>query len=312
MPQKLRPKDYLVTGEGLHFAVVLAGPEDGRIIASLRYLKTRGGVRKFDTPGALDFLKSRYPRYLFFSRRLGAETTAVPLSAISRICRPEQTVTGLLQRSPEDTLLKKARTVLEYFTRNGLDANVLGITGSLMLGFYRPDSDIDLVVYEREAFYTARKLVRQATSDQVFSQLDHATWLETYRRRGCALSFDEYLFHEKRKDNKFLYHGTKADLSFQPENEDSYPPRPPVTKMGIKTLRAKITDDRYIFDYPARYGVDHDDIKVILAYTATYYGQAFRDETVEAKGMIECDADNKKYMVIGTSREAPQEYLKKL
>ena len=306
-----RPKDYIVTDEGLYFAVVLGDPEDERVIASLRYRKTPDGVRKFDTRSALDFLKSRYSRYLFSSTHLDAETTAVPLPAISRICRPEETVTGLLGRRPEDAVLKKARTILEYFTGNGLDAKILGITGSLMLGFQRPDSDIDFVVYDRDAFHAARKVVRKAINSGVFSDLDQDTWRETYRRRGCALSFDEYLFHEKRKDNKFLYRGTKVDISFQPKNKDSYSPRPPVTKTGIATIQAKITDDRFIFDYPARYGIDHDDINEILVYTATYYGQAFRGETVEARGMIERDAGNTKYMIIGTSREAPEEYLKK-
>ena len=99
-------------------------------------------------------------------------------------------------------------------------------------------------------------------------------------------------------------------------NSSSFPsisiflPSPPVKKRGIASINTRVKDDRFIFDYPARYLVDHEDIKEILVYTATYFGQAFQGELIEAKGMIEYDADNKHYMVIGTSREAAGEMLR--
>ena len=309
MGQKLRPKDYIVTADGLYFAVVLGVPENGRIFASLRYLETPDGVRKFNTTGALDFLKSRYSRYQFFSAHLDAETTAIPLSAISRVYWPEDAVTGLLNRCPDDALFKRARHILNYFIGGGIDPKVLGITGSLMLGFHRPDSDIDLVIYERGSFHAARSLIQKAMAEHVFSELDYNTWQKTYQRRGCSLSFDKYLFHEKRKANKFMCDETKVDISFQSSTEEDNSPCPPVSKTGISTIRAEVIDDTFIFDYPACYIINHSEIQKILVYTATYYGQAFTGETIEARGMVECDTNKNKYMIIGTNREAAGEYM---
>lgn len=307
---KTRPKDYIVTAEGFYFAVVLDESEDNRIFSSLRYIKTPAGVRKINTREAFDFLKNHYPLYLFFSKRLDMETVAVPLSRITHIHRPEQTVTTLISHCPDDALSRKAAYIINYFSGKGFNPEVLGITGSLMLGFHNAASDIDMLVYDRDTFHAARKLIQRAIENHIFSALDDDAWLETYKRRGCALSFEEYLSHEKRKNNKFMCENTKVDISYQSQDQNAYSISPPVTKMGILTIKAKIIDDRFIFDYPARYAVDHEDIKQILVYTATYYGQGFKDETIEARGMIECDAGNKKYMVIGTSREAPGEFIR--
>ena len=84
----------------------------------------------------------------------------------------------------------------------------------------------------------------------------------------------------------------------------------PLRKLGLTTIKAKVTDDSGAFDYPASYIIDDDDIERVLCYTATYTGQAFKGEVIEAAGMVECDAEGRRYMVVGTSREAPDEYIK--
>lgn len=305
-----RPRDYIATGEDLYFAVVLDTPENGRIISSLRYIKTQNGIRKISTFEAWELLKYHYPHYLYPSKRLSTEITAVPLSHISRLYKPEDATAALSAHCPDDALLRKARDIIKYFIDKGIGAKVLGITGSVMMGFHGPDSDLDFVIYDRDSFYAAQRIIRGAIDSHIFSELNHSAWLESYKRRSCTLPFDEYLFHEKRKNNKFIYHGTKVDINYQPLGREVFAPISPVTKTAVSTIRTKIIDDRFIFDYPARYIVNHSDIKEILVYTATYYGQAFKDESIEARGMVEYDANKKKHMVIGTSREAPGEFLR--
>ena len=66
------------------------------------------------------------------------------------------------------------------------------------------------------------------------------------------------------------------------------------------------------FDYPARYRLDHNEIVEALSFTPTYNGQAFTGETVEISGVLEESGDGCRRIIVGSSREAPGEYIKVL
>lgn len=306
----LLPKDYILTGEGLYFAVVLATAAGRPVHCSLRYEYRPGNtLRKLNTLQAYQLLASTYPRFIGYSDILGAGAIMVPAQDITRVYRPREALQQIATTYNNDGLKKTAIRVVEQLVKNGIDPGVLGITGSLMLGFHNEKSDIDFVVYDPVEFQEARRIIRESIDTGVFNALDQAMWLETYKRRGCALDFNTYLKHETRKHNKFMLAGTKVDIGFVPQDiREEY--KPPIRKLGPETITARVIDDSRAFDYPATYIIDNVTINRILCYTATYIGQVFKDETIEAAGMVECDAEGRRYMVVGTSREAPDEYIK--
>jgi predicted nucleotidyltransferase len=308
----LLPKDYIVADEGLYFAVVLAAAAGQLVHCALRYVSRPGGrPRKLNTPQAHELLASNYPRFIGYSDILGAGAIMVPAEDITRVYRPREALQQIAKTYDDDGLKQTAIRVVEQLVKNGIDPGILGITGSLRLGFHNEKSDIDFVVYDPVEFQEARRVIRESIGTGVFNALDQAMWLETYKRRGCALDFNTYLKHEKRKHNKFMLAGTKVDIGFVPQDiREEY--KPPIRKLGPETITARVIDDSRVFDYPATYIIDNDTINRILCYTATYIGQAFRDETIEAAGMVECDAEGRRYLVVGTSREAPDEYIKVL
>jgi predicted nucleotidyltransferase len=71
-----------------------------------------------------------------------------------------------------------------------------------------------------------------------------------------------------------------------------------------------VVDDAAAYDYPARYRVDDPEVGEILVFTHTYVGQAVRGEAIEAAGQLEEEASGRLRLVIGSSREAPGEYLR--
>ena len=186
----------------------------------------------------------------------------------------------------------------------------MGITGSLLLDFAHADSDVDLVIYDADAFRRTRGVVRESLGAAELQPIDTEPWRRIHARRGCALDFEEYLRQERRKYNKFMLDGVRIDLSYVPAGNRVRLYEPPIRKLGPATIEAVVVDDTGVFDYPARYIIDADRTGTILCFTATYAGQAFRGERIEASGMMEEDAAGNTYMVIGTSREAPGEYLK--
>lgn len=73
-----------------------------------------------------------------------------------------------------------------------------------------------------------------------------------------------------------------------------------------------MTEDTFAFDSPARYGIDHPDVSEIVCCTPTYVGQARRGEVIQAAGWLEETSRGTRRLIVGTSREAPGEYVRVL
>ena len=302
------PRDFIETSEGLVFAVVDSRLEAERVLCCLRYAPAGGALRKLGTTEADAYLLRHAPTYRFISKRLEARLHGVPPSRIRRHYRPRERAAALLTASRRDVLEQKAARLLELLSSQGLPLDSLGLTGSLLIGAQTPRSDLDFVIYGREMFFAARGIVGRAIATGTLADLDEAAWRESYERRGCALSFEDYLWHERRKLNKGLVEGTKFDITLVDENlpADSGP----VRKLGPARVRAQISDASQAFDYPARYRLAHPEVEEVLSFTQTYAGQAEAREWVEVAGILEETAAGWRRLVVGSSREAPGEYIK--
>jgi predicted nucleotidyltransferase len=306
----LLPRDFVETCDGLIFAVVDATPDEGKILCFLRYV--RGGdpqrLIKLDSDEALTLLTDRFPCYLHRSIRHDALLHGVEAARIRCCYRAAQRSIDVLSENPKDPMEARLRRLLGYFVSRGISASDLGVTGSLLIGAQTARSDFDLVAYTRTAFGAARLIVTEGVRSGAFDALDERAWHDAWSRRGCSLSLEQYIWHERRKANKALFEGTKFDLALVLRDRLSNPI--PVRKLGRLRLRARVLDDSGAYDHPARYLLDHGEVSEILVFPHTYVGQAVRGETVEAAGYLEEDASGQRRLIIGSSREAPGEYLR--
>ena len=301
------PRDFVETAEGLLFAVVDGRPEDGKVLAWLRYAE----AGKLSSAQAEALLRQRHPQYLHYSARLDARLHAVPVAQIRCHHRPRERLRALLAQGPRDDVEQKLLRLAALLAQGGVPLAAVGVPGSVLVGRQRPGSDLDLVVYRREAFFRARSWVRALAEAGRLDELDADAWREAYARRGCALDFAEFLRHERRKGNKGMVAGTKFDLALIAEDEA---PEPAAVwrKTGRAVVRARVLDDARAYDQPARYRIDHAAIGEILSFTHTYAGQAVAGERVEAAGAVEACDDGRKRLVVGSSREAPGEFIRVL
>ena len=304
------PKDFIETEEGLIFAVVSAAEEDGRVLAFLRYQRTSNGWEKLASREANALLHDCWPDYLYYSKARDVHLHAVPREKISCHHQPQRRLIELCKQQTDDAIERKVRQLLRHFGQQGLRPQAMGITGSVLIGAHTPQSDIDLVVYRHDAFFKAREIIKQLLCEGVLHDLDDRLWHDAYARRGCSLSFDEFLWHERRKYNKAAIQQTKFDLSLLALERRPRPSR--YIKQGKVFLESRVTDHSHCFDYPARYGLEHPSIREVVSYTATYAGQAFKGETVAIQGQLEVSAEGRQRILIGTDREASGEYLKVL
>jgi predicted nucleotidyltransferase len=301
-------KDFIETAEGLIFAVVEQGQENGKALCFLRYVQELSGWKKVATEQANNLLQQQYPDYLHYSPILDAHLHAVAINRIVKHHRPKYRLQQLMQAPQHDAVERDLFRLCELFERHGMDLTQAGVTGSLLIGVQNQGSDIDLVCYGREIFHQCRAITRKLIEQRLLQDLNDRDWQQSYERRSCDLSFDDYVWHERRKCNKAVINGRKFDLNFI----DSCPRPTAVSyqKCSAITLQCKVIDDTHAFDYPAKFKIDHEMIGAIVCFTATYTGQAFSGEIVEVSGVLEQSEQGFKRIVVGSSREAQGEYIK--
>jgi predicted nucleotidyltransferase len=301
-------KDFIETGEGLIFAVVAQGTEQNKVLCFLRYVNENPYWIKYQTVEANAFLKQNYPAYLYYSTGLDAHLHAVATDLVVRHYQPRQRLQQIMQANRHDSVERDVFQLCGLYQQHELDLSQTGITGSILIGAQQQRSDIDLVCYERNAFHAYRAVTRELINQGQLQELNGKDWRQSYERRSCALSFAEYVWHEQRKYNKAVINGRKFDLNFIDPPVNSKPIN--YQKCGSITLQSRIIDDARAFDYPAEYKIEHEHISSIVSFTATYTGQAINGEIVEVSGMLEQTAQGNKRVVVGSSREAPGEYIK--
>ncbi|MGR8933504.1 MAG: hypothetical protein ACU837_03850, partial [Gammaproteobacteria bacterium] len=193
--QSFSVKDFVITGEGLAFAVVDSALEEDRVLCFLRYVRDASGWRKLDTAAANALLASCYPHYRYYSPLKDTHLHAVPVAAIVQHCRSPERLQSMLRQSATDPVEQDLAALCELLRREGLPLTLFGITGSLLIGAQHTASDLDIVVYDRDLFRQTRSVVRRLLDRNALQHLNEAAWQETYKRRCCALSLEEYVWH---------------------------------------------------------------------------------------------------------------------
>jgi hypothetical protein len=301
-------KDFIETAEGLIFAVVAQGIERGKALCFLRYVKDNDGWKKVTTEPANAFLRQHHPEYLHYSPVLDAYLHAVAIERIVMHHRPKQRLQQIMQINQHDVIERDLFQLSELFQQQGLDLTQMGITGSLLIGVQKQTSDIDLICYGRAVFHQCRAITRTLIAQGKLQALSDDDWLESYQRRSCELSLDDYVWHERRKMNKAVINGRKFDLNFIDDRV-----RSEVTgyqKCGLVTVQCLVINDVHAFDYPAEFKIDHEEFDAIVSFTSTYTGQAVKGEMVEVSGTVEQTRQGVKRIVVGSTREAQGEYIK--
>lgn len=305
-----RPRDYVETADGLLLAVVSPLTDAGRLVTSLRYVRHEGRLQKLGTEPAAALLALRHPEWLAHARVVDAVVHLVPAEAVVRVHRPDARLASLRAQGDAHGLEAAALGVVEILGRCGVDSTQLGLSGSLLFGAHTTASDIDLVAYGRSTFQAARAALRLAIAAGDLQEPGDVDWRLAWERRGSELTLEQYAWHERRKGTKAMTGTTRIDLSLV-AHADEQPLLPrDVRKVGRGRVVAPVVDDRAAFDHPARYLVAGGGVSEVLAFTPTYAGQVVAGEVLDASGWIEEDGEGTRRLVVGSSREAPGEWIR--
>ena len=305
------PKDFIQTKDGLIFAVVSYQDHDNKIGCFLRYVPDGDGWRKVNTEQANQLLEQSFPQYLYHSKQVDAEFHAVAIEDIAHHHQPEIRLQKVLQQQPRDEIEKKLHKLIPILNQFGIPTEVLGLTGSMLINQQTSTSDIDLVVYGRQAFQQTRLAIQQAIEHGLVQKLDVSLMQDNFDRRCSELNFDDFAWHEERKLNKAAIDNSKFDIGMVCLDDELESDPHHYQKLGPRTFKTQVVDDQRAFDFPACYLVNDQETPVILSFTHTYIGQAQQGELIEVSGMVERNMTTGQCrLIVGSSREAPGQYIK--
>lgn len=299
----IRLRDFICDENGWYYAVAAYDNRD-YVGCVLRYIPDPAGdrrdesgtrYRKVGFEEAYQIIQDHYPECSDLVHR-------IPHDRIRKVLKPDEKIGLLALKHPKVAKLVNSLNLL---------SSSFGVTGSLLCGLGTDGSDIDGVVYG-DAFMQAQKQLQRAIAAGTVEELDEELWRTVYKKRNPDSAFDEFILHEKRKWNRGQIDGTYFDLLYTRSYHDL--PGFVMEKgeiIGKKVIEAGVTGDRFVFDSPAVYEIDHPEVTRILSFTHTYTGQAFKGEDIQAQGILERHG-KETWMIVGTTREAKGEWIRSL
>ncbi|WP_373838431.1 DNA polymerase subunit beta [Methanospirillum sp.] len=299
----VRLRDFVRDVNGWYYAVA-AYDNFSTIGSVLRYIPDPSGdriddsktrYRKVEFEEAYHLISKHHPEWSGLVHR-------IPLNQVKKVLKPDEEIERIKTHHTKVAKLVKALH---------LPPCSFGVTGSLLCGLEGKNSDIDGVVYG-SAFGYAQKQLARSIKNGTIKDLSESLWKTVYKKRNPYTSYEEFILHEKRKQNRGQVDGTYFDLLYT----RSYSDLPGFSMhkgvvLGKNRIEATVTADQFAFDSPAVYEIDHPEISRVLSFTHTYTGQAFTGERLEAQGIVE-QHGKEKWLVVGTTREAKGEFIRSL
>jgi predicted nucleotidyltransferase len=319
---------FIITSDNLVFEVKGLLHPRNRIIAYLRYVpdenQSKSGIgyqKIYELNRREDYLKSNFPDYLWFSEAHGRIVQSVAREKIVSILNPVEYLANTKHRFKTKNILQKTTNLLvkKLVHWTGISWSDIGVTGSQLLGLATEKSDIDLVVYGKDA---CRKFY-----DNLFDKFSKIPGLKPYsgellnahvkfRWGNLAEYYDMLKKIESKKVLQGLFNGSEFFIRLvkQPREIDEYYGKMKYEMMDYYTTSCIIRDDSDSIFTPCVYTVessDNADLRRLVSYRGRFTEQVSIGMFVNAKGRLErvtntITGESFLQLVLG---ESPADYL---
>ncbi len=300
------------TVEGLIFTVKGLVHPPHRLIAYLRFMPDPAGDRKrrsvpyrrvYRFEEQREILQRRFPIYIGYDPILGFEVQQVPRQHAQKIYDPCFRLAEILEKGAKDPL-EENTLAFAHLLRDGagVPMSSLGVSGSVLVGLHRPESDVDLTVYgdgESRAVHSALGRLLDRSKGPV-RRLDGAELaaLHASHRTDTPLSFSDFVRLQSRKTNEGYFAAIPYFIRFikgkregeQRYGDTSYEP------LGKATIRFRVTDDGDAIFTPCRYSVEdvlfldragEPDLREVVSFRGRFSDQVRTGEQATARGSLE-------------------------
>jgi len=281
--------DFIETDEGLLFDVKgFYHPQD-RIIAFLRYYPASGGERKrgkvrykkvYDFDERDRYLQTHFPHHLYDDPEFG-RIQAVHRARIARLYDPRRFLLSLSNRE----MIPLERISLDFCTLLSETSQVplssFGISGSLLVGLSKKNSDIDIVAYGGKS------------GSSVFSAL------QKLRKRGIARAFSGKPLEDMCKfrwghvtdrlktiESQKLLHGTFEGTPYFVRLLRK-PRRERFRQLGLTRIEGEVVNRNESIFTPCMYGINSEKAQRLFSYRGRYCEHLKVGDRFSVKARIE-------------------------
>lgn len=338
-------RDFLRTVEDFFFCVVGGVHPRERVIAYLKYVPSPEGkwgrqeasyartMPNYAIPSLaanIQRLATQYPQYVFHSRMLNIQMSAVPRRLIAEYYNPATKLQQLVQAQERDPLQEKAVHLVAHLSNEtSIPPDAFGITGSILTDIHQPTfSDIDLVCYGLDNGWTIKHFLQNALTSKDSCLTKHSReergkvvtrWATDY-----PLTRDEAAEIYRRRWNYGFFKATPFSIHVvktRGEVKEKYGDKM-FTPLNIIEGRATIRDVHDALALPCTYGVDFLDglaegvaVDAIVSYDGLYGGIFDVGDVVRVRGKLERVVDRRHGRVshrvlVGSLEARGKDYLK--
>jgi len=309
--------DYIETKkEHLFFDVKGLHHPNDRKICFLRFIPDVEGDRVrhsitytkiYDLQHRYSIINEKYPQYSFFSQEMDMSLQCVKNQDIKKIYSPRGYLKIVISKQNLTEIENISKNLCELFIRLGyIPENMIGITGSPMIGLNTKNSDIDIILYG-----TQTSLQFQEQLKNIFKKNNHVRKynLDEYRKHyewrvgGSDILFQDFLKSEQRKLHQGKYQGIDFFIRYikSPRDWEGDYYDYQYKNMGRISLIAEIMDSTDSIFTPCLYkikcskvllsdtniNIRMDLITQINSYRGRFCEQAKDGEKVLVEGKIE-------------------------
>jgi len=308
---RAREGDFVETSERLLFDVKgLLHPPD-RVVAFLRYYphdqgeRLRGGIRYakvYELSKRRLLLERRWPHYLYYDDVYGREVQGVPLERVLTLYDPSQGLSRLQDLEQKDLLQATAIEIISTLSNeSGVTQARFGISGSLLVDLHSPESDIDIVVYGKEAAGRIQETLLALLQDgNQFRRYEVPDLKTLYSKRGLqrAIRFRDFVLQEQRKafQGKFMGRDYFIRCVKNWEEITDHYGHARFRSLGRCAVSARIKDDEESLLTPCRYLLERVAVLAgvrsrlpveIASFRGRFAEQARAGEQIIARGTLE-------------------------
>jgi hypothetical protein len=279
----------------------------------------------------LHLIQTQYPQYLYNSRVLNTQISAVPKKRILHHHKPEVKLVELFHLEHRDPLQSSVIELVSTIShQTAIPPECFGITGSILTDIHQPSfSDIDLTIYGLDNGWKIRQYLQDSFQDNSNLFTRHCTkarqqvltrWSQRY-----PLTITEAKQIYFRRWNYGFFHDTAFSIHpIQPRKEIEYRyADQKFHSMQMIEGLAKIVDVKKSLFLPAIYeitdfkGIDIKNnivIRQIVSYNGLYNGIFEKGEIVHVRGKLEKTEDKHRHqyyrILVGSLLAKGQDYIK--
>ncbi len=296
---------YLLMGDVVFYAKGIEHPP-GKVIAYPKYVPDPRGWRR-DREGKRyrklmtqeeqwKYLESCCRRYLVDDPHIGGRVPEIPLNSFDRVYDPIERARELIERRGRGKGIEM--DAADMLSDLGQESDLIGLSGSILVGLHGESSDIDLVVYGessgRRVYEALRERIEEGKEYRRYTERD-ARVLYERRRKETPLSWEEFLKQEERRILEGYFRNREYSIRLIKLGA-TYGSKM-VRKVGRAKLILEILDGRDSIFTPCKYSVrtlsviEGPDlgrkVEFIYSLRERFTEIALEGEIVEAEGEIE-------------------------